>query len=937
MALTVWTQRSGYRFTTIQERSIVNQSLPTSGDIVTTVLQITNPGTGYPTNGGSAVVSGGSGTGMVVQYACVNNSVIAVSFNVPGVGYRDGDVITILAGNSNCQFTLNIEFLITYSVISGKLPPGLRIVDNTIQGTPFEVPRATDFEFVIRASNGTEIADRTFFWEILGADEPVWETPSGSLAIGPNNQFYILDSSYVDFSLSATDFDTAAGQTLKYFQPKNGGDLPPGLILTESGRLVGWIQPALAIPESAGNGAYDTTVFDNVAYDFGYRPSNGYDSYIYDTVNYDFSISSMVPKKLNRYYEFLVTISDGDTSSTRKFKIFVVGDDYFRTDTVAIGSGNGMFTVDTTYVRAPIWVTPNNLGVKRANNYLTFKLDTYEALELGPIVYSLDSVNPIMSGYSFTSLTTENKIGRNLLRIRRATGTPIIGNKIRLLDYVVGADSTRYNIVNVQTVSSTEFVLTVFPPLTTEILNNTFIELGTESVIPPGMQFDQNTSEVFGVVPYQTAITREYKFTVTATRFSDRNEKASSKRTFAVQILGEIDSVMSWNSPIDLGSIGANFISTIAVSASSTIKDSAILYVLESGSLPPGLTLELDGEIVGKVNQFGTINNPGIITFDNGNLLLDAGTTTIDKEYTFTVQARDILSYSAISRTFTLNIDTPNDRLYSNLVVRPFLKQNQRDIYREFITDSSIFTIESIYRPSDNNFGIQNDIKMLVYAGIETKSAAEVVGVLGRNHKPKKFKIGNVKKAVAKIPGTNTVVYEVIYVEIIDPLENGKISLPEVIFTSASNLPITVDQNNDYYVGPFNQDSQFWRPADPFSASIDSNAVYAGDPNTSLRYPASVALWRNRIKSLGLKERNYLPLWMRSIQNGEVQELDYVKAVPLCYCKPGMADDIILNIKNRNFDFKQIDFVIDRYIIDSVTGYSADKYIAFKNDRTTIT
>lgn len=860
MALTVWTERSGYRFTTIEERSVVNQLLP------------------------------------------ANNS----------VG-------------------------ITYSVISGKLPPGLRIVNNTIQGTPFEVPRATDFEFVIRASNGTQLSDRTFFWEILGSDEPRWETPSGSLAIGPNDQFYILDSSYVDFSLSAVDFDTAAGQTLKYFQPKNGGELPPGLILTEDGRLVGWIQPALAIPESAGNGAYDTTVFDNVAYDFGYRPSNGYDSYIYDTVNYDFSISSMVPKKLNRYYEFLVTISDGDTSATRKFKIFVVGDDYFRTDTVAIGSGNGMFTVDTTYVRAPIWVTPNNLGVKRANNYLTFKLDTYEALELGPIVYSLDSVNPVISGYSYTTSTTENKIGRNLLRIKNTTGTPVIGNKIRLLDYVAGADSTRYNIVNVQAVSLTEFVLTVFPVLTTEILNNTFLELGTESVIPPGMQFDQNTSEVFGVVPYQTAITKEYKFTVTATRFSDRSEKAYSKRTFTVQILGEIDSVMSWNSPSDLGSIGANFISTFAISASSTIKDSAILYVLESGSLPPGLTLELDGEIVGKVNQFGTVNNPGIITFDSGDLLLDAGSTTIDKEYTFTVQARDILSYSAISRTFTLKIDTPNDRLYSNLVVRPFLKQNQRDLYRAFITDSSIFTIDSIYRPSDNNFGIQNDIKMLVFAGIETKSAAEVVSVLGRNHKPKKFKIGNVKKAIAKIPGTNTVVYEVIYVEIIDPLENGKISLPEVISTSSSNRPITVDQNNDYYVGPFDQDTQFWNPADPFSASIDSNAVYAGDPNTSLRYPASVALWRKRIKSLGLRERNYLPLWMRSIQTGEVQELDYVKAVPLCYCKPGTADDILLNIKNRNFDFKQIDFVIDRYIIDSVTGYSADKYIAFKNDRTTIT
>ena len=865
MALSIWTQRSGYRFTTTQERSIINQLLP--------------------------------------------------------ISYQSG------YNSTNVQFT----------VISGRLPIGLRIVNDTIQGTPFEVPRTTEFEFVIRASSGGQIADRTFFWTIEGADEPTWITPEGSLAIGTNDQFYILDSSYVDFSLIATDFDTAAGQSLRYFQPKNGGDLPPGLILTDDGRLVGWIQPALAIPESAGNGTYDNTVYDAVAYDFGYRPTNGYDSYVYDSVNYDYSINSLVPKKLNRYYEFKVIVTDGDTTATRTFKIFVVGDDYFRTDTVAISSGNGMFTVDGTYVRAPIWVTPSNLGVKRANNYVTFKLDIYEALELGPIVYTLDTVNPIIDGYAFTSLTTENKVGRNLLRIKNTVGTPVIGNKLCLKDYVTDASDTTYNIVNVTTVSSTEYVLTVFPVLEVEVGNNKFLQIGTASTIPLGMQFDQGTGEVFGIVPYQPAITKSYSFTVTATRLSDRGEIANSKRTFSVQILGEIDSVMSWISPASLGSIGANYISNLSVSAVSTVTDSAILYVLEAGSLPPGLTLALDGEIVGKVTQFGTVDNPGIITFDGGNLLLDNDTTTVDKSYTFTIQARDILSYSAISRTFTLNIATPNDRLYSNLIVKPFLKQSQRDLFRSFITDSAIFTSSSIYRSSDINFGIQGDLKMLIFAGIETKSAAEVVSSLGRNHKSKKFKLGDVKKAQAKLEGTNTVVYEVIYLDVIDPLEIGKIRLPAQISTSNSNRLITVDQNNSFYVGPFDEDNQYWGPADPFGVSVDSNSVYAGDPETNIRYPASVALWRERIKSIGLKERQYLPLWMRTIQDGEVQELDYVKAIPLCYCKPGMADDVLLNIKNRDFDFKQIDYVIDRYIIDSVTGYSADKYIAFKNDRTTIT
>jgi hypothetical protein len=866
MALTIWSQPSGYRFTTIQERTIVNQQLP--------------------------------------------------------VSYSNG-----------FDDSTNLDF----KVISGKLPEGLRLENDMIIGTPFEVPRTTDFKFVIRATYDNQIADRTFYWTIEGADEPRWDTQSGSLPIGPNDRYFVLDSSYIDFQLQVTDFDTAAGQKLSFFQPKGGGQLPPGLILTKTGRIVGWVQPALAIPETAGNGSYDASSFDNVAYDFGYRSSNGFDSFLYETTLFDYSTDSLIPKKLNRYYEFLVTVTDGDTASTRKFKIYVVGDDYFRADNVAVSAGNGTFTTDGTYVRAPIWVTPNNLGIKRANNYLTFKLDTYESINLGQITYRLDPVNPTISAKTFTTSPNENKIGKNLLRIKSSTGIPQINNKFWLRDYITGASTTVYNIVNVQTVSSTEYVLTVLPTLEVKLDNNKLVEFGTPSVLPPGMQFDLGTGEVFGVVPYQPAITLDYSFTITATRYGDRGETANSKRTFSVTTIGEIDSIMSWNSLENLGSIGANYVSTLFVSASSTVKDSVILYVKTSGELPPGLTLNLDGEITGKVKQFSTGTNDGLTTIDQGDFVLDNSTTTIDREFIFTIQARDILSYSAISRTFTLKLDTPNDRLYSNLHVRPFLKQNQRELFRSFITDSNVFDITAIYRPNDPNFGIQQDLKMLVYAGIETVDAAKVVSAVGRNHKPKKFSFGAVKKAQAKIRGTNTVVYEVIYLEVIDQLEKGKTKLPLQIFGSDHKKAITVDQNNQYYNGPFNQDTYYWNLADPFYVSADSNNVFADDPYTQRRFPVSVSLWRERIKAIGLRDRDYLPLWMRTIQDGTFNEIDWVPAIPLCYCKPGRGDDILLNIKNRNFDFKQIDYVIDRYIIDSVTGNSNDKYIVFENDRTSIT
>ena len=75
---------------------------------------------------------------------------------------------------------------------------------------------------------------------------------------------------------------------------------------------------------------------------------------------------------------------------------------------------------------------------------------------------------------------------------------------------------------------------------------------------------------------------------------------------------------------------------------------------------------------------------------------------------------------------------------------------------------------------------------------------------------------------------------------------------------------------------------------------------------------------------------------MRSIQPGYLTELDYVLAMPLCFCKPGTADDLILNIKHSDFDFKLLDFTVDRYIIDAVTGNNNDKYLAFTKDRTTV-
>jgi hypothetical protein len=306
----------------------------------------------------------------------------------------------------------------------------------------------------------------------------------------------------------------------------------------------------------------------------------------------------------------------------------------------------------------------------------------------------------------------------------------------------------------------------------------------------------------------------------------------------------------------------------------------------------------------------------------------------------FTITAQYQYGYSAISREFTLGINTPNDRLYSSIVARTFMSQDKRAIFNDFINDSNIFTSSSIYRPNDVNFGIQRDLKMTIYGGIETKAAGEYVSAMGLNHKRKRFTFGDIKTAKAKVPGTNTVVYEVIYVEMFDPLEKGKEYLNSTVTRSPDPKKVTVDSGNGIWA--LNTNTALMNRAEPYlprpdnRITIDQTNIHISDPNFNIRFPSSISIWRERLRAVGLTERNYLPLWMRSIQDITKQELGFTLAVPICFCNPGTSADILLNIKYSGFDFKNLDYTVDRYIIDSVTGESSDKYLVFKDDKVTI-
>ena len=780
---------------------------------------------------------------------------------------------------------------ITYSLIAGRLPRGLRLTNNVIKGSPVEVRRFTDHRFVIRANDGTDIEDRTFSISVDGSDVPYWLTQQGFLRVGENNAYFVLDNAYVEFQLEADDTDINAGDSLEYYLVPVGGELPPGLSLSRTGLISGFTDPVFAIDYSAvQTGSYDTAAFDILPLDRPEARSNGFDSFLYDNVTFDYNEPSRAPRRLSRFYTFIVAVSDGVNEVRRVFRIYVVTEEFLQADNSILQVDTNLFQADATGDRVPLWITESNLGRFRADNFLTIYLDVYDPVSLsGTITYFLLATNPD----------------------------------------------------------------------------------GSASVIPPGLVLDTITGELAGRVPYQAAITKTYQFTMqavnfpssladinytivgdwTSTRIYKENEAvrylgfvyiclqenrnvvpvdgttwelgvATAEKTFTVDIIGEIESAIQWISPTDIGTIKPNQPSTINVLAESLLYGNKVVYELYSGSLPPGLSLLSTGIIQGKVKQFADSQGPGLTRFfdrDSSlvdstgtvtfNTTFDGDTTSFGKKFIFKIKARDTAQFAENIKEFFINVISSTEKTFANLYLKAFQTKDKRLDWYNFITNSNIFRSVDIYRYGDANFGIQTELRVLVFAGIESVGAVGYVQAMSQNHYRKNLKFGNVKYAVAKDLLTQEPIYETIYVEVVDEFEKNGTSISGTINLSNSiNSKVLVSYD---------------------AIKVDSNIPFASDSDHQRIFPNSIKNMRRRIRGVGERDREFLPLWMRSIQADSFVETGYVKALILCYVQPGKSEGVISRIKSSGFDFKSIDFTADRYVIDILDGEIEDKYLAF--------
>jgi hypothetical protein len=140
-----------------------------------------------------------------------------------------------VASNENSSVTAfgtiaNIPVVVTYEVIAGQLPAGMRINESgiltgipgaigTVEGVPADIQVDTTSKFAIRASNTFSLADRTFSLTVAVQNQPYFVTPSGTVA-------YLVEGDQIADILIDTFNPDIYGVTLVRLVT---GALPPGL------------------------------------------------------------------------------------------------------------------------------------------------------------------------------------------------------------------------------------------------------------------------------------------------------------------------------------------------------------------------------------------------------------------------------------------------------------------------------------------------------------------------------------------------------------------------------------------------------------------------------------------------------------------------------------------------------------------------------------
>ena len=410
------------------------------------------------------------------------------------------------------SFQLNATNATSFSLIAGSLPSGITLTSSgLITGVPEQVAKRTLYTFVVRATDGSIITDRTFSLDIEGQDVPTFTTASGQLELDDSTRvglYWVLDGESVSHQIVATDIDTRSGSVLNY--TVSSGILPPGLTLSSTGLLSGIVRLT--------------------------------DDYFEDSTT-----------SLAMTFDIVVRVSDGTSVTTQNQSIFVVSANYFNVDNTNITIDQtelnaSPITMDVTSQRRPVFLTDPALGTFRHENRVVIKIDIEDLDSTGSaFVYTIQSgslptglaIDPasgeiygylprqgvVEADYSFTIRATRTIEAGVVVYTDQVFTMKVIG------DLDIGISFTTPSIVGTLTADIPSLLsITAVSDEPNRVLSYSI----TAGALPSGITLTEQGNLVGTIDPSDfTDSTRSFSFTVTV---SDQYQTSAATKEFTLNI-----------------------------------------------------------------------------------------------------------------------------------------------------------------------------------------------------------------------------------------------------------------------------------------------------------------------------------------------------------------------------------------------------------------
>lgn len=418
---------------------------------------------------------------------------------------------------------------------------------------------------------------------------------------------------------------------------------------------------------------------------------------------------------------------------------------------------------------------------------------------------------------------------------------------------------------------------------------------GSAYPMPVQMGLDNTTGWYSGQLFKQKLHEKNYQFQVYANKLLMPGT-SGHRSTINLRVLGTYNQTIQWITDSDLGTITDGAVSGLSVRAISTV-GAQLIYKIKSNPAsrtPQGIILLSDGMLSGRASFKH-------LSIDSTDTSFDNHTTTIDELYKFTVIAESADGAVYTEKTFTLKVLRNNVYPYENLYLRGFPNGGQRTLFKSIIDSEHLFPTELIYRPTDPWFGKAQDLRFLFLSGLNAVDIENYYQAVSKNHYNKKVLMGDIKLAYA-LDDLYRVVYEVVYIDVIDELEGH-----DPVTGEPTNCPqtINVTDRKNYY--------------------RDKGVTY-----TQLTPNGLGNMRKQIISTIGISNSNTLPQWMTCLQPDPASPgkylppIGYKPAVILAYTVPGAGQLITYRLTQSKFNFNRIEFSTDRYVLDDYLSSNYD-------------